>query len=711
MPMFSQKNIKTVNLFIPYYSQSNAIRQAEIDLCLQKNVDNSYIDKIFLLVDDNSKPPVDSPKMEVLQLECRPTYRTWIEESQKRKLQGVSLLANSDIYFDDTVACLDEVFAQNNTFLSLSRWDQTGDCQIPHSDPQRSQDVWGVNCDDQFSSEFLDSLNIEMGIPRCDNKIAYLFAIRGWKLSNPCSHLKSIHVHELDDRIYDISMDLRILGGVAYVHPCEEVEDEAIIDIDVWTVKSAKIQSVALNNMLEICRLERKHGALAMLPNAHHVTAASSHEMLQAVKKGESVFKEGYEFEVLKNKNIYYFKNDNELINSKKISYLKNNADNQSIRKILAPGFIPSVITTHSTQIGSYGKNSADINFWQYPCATEKQAYENHLKLSMDKFIDLENKVINTYLPLPWATYIDKECFPNNIFSSLRFLIAEYEKFSEISGFQLRVHTVCQHIHWRKIIGRIRDIGVTDLHLSHKYSHSTRISKNRSRDLRLHCWPLIAVNYVSPERRNNLFRKPIADKKILASFIGAQMGHYRDESRIELMRAAEVYGKDCVHVELREQWHYNKVVYDEQVQNKAKEKSSIISDIQSTGHYNKILSDSIFSLCPEGAGPNTLRFWESLAIGSIPVIFSDDLAIFQESNYGAELLKCIVHWAKPIDKSLFEHLENMDRNEIERKRLRLIELYPDFESYTIFDSVGQLLDRADEVVGIYASNEHSQLFG
>jgi hypothetical protein len=36
-----------------------------------------------------------------------------------------------------------------------------------------------------------------------------------------------------------------------------------------------------------------------------------------------------------------------------------------------------------------------------------------------------------------------------------------------------------------------------------------------------------------------------------------------------------------------------------------------------------VLSDSRFALCPAGSGPNTLRLWESLAIGSVPVVLSD----------------------------------------------------------------------------------------
>ena len=148
------------------------------------------------------------------------------------------------------------------------------------------------------------------------------------------------------------------------------------------------------------------------------------------------------------------------------------------------------------------------------------------------------------------------------------------------------------------------------------------------------------------------------------------------------------YGKECVHVELREGWHYNAIVYEEQIQNLVLDKNQVVNDIKCTAHYNKILSESIFSLCPEGAGPNTLRLWESIAVGSIPVIFSDDVSIIQESNFGKELLDCIVHWRKPIDKCLFNYLDSINDTELERMRLKLINLYPYFEQYSIFDNTG-----------------------
>tara|TARA_B110000879_G_C10909636_1_gene407783 strand:+ start:140 stop:508 length:369 start_codon:yes stop_codon:yes gene_type:complete len=122
-----------------------------------------------------------------------------------------------------------------------------------------------------------------------------------------------------------------------------------------------------------------------------------------------------------------------------------------------------------------------------------------------------------------------------------------------------------------------------------------------------------------------------------------------------LFEAAKDYGKEDVFVDLVNEWHFNKVVYEEQVLQKEIESHHIDEHHQRTFRYNAILSDTKFSLCPEGAGPNTLRFWESIAVGSIPVIFSDDLGVFQESELGRAIIDNSVVWEKELSSKLFEH--------------------------------------------------------
>ena len=49
------------------------------------------------------------------------------------------------------------------------------------------------------------------------------------------------------------------------------------------------------------------------------------------------------------------------------------------------------------------------------------------------------------------------------------------------------------------------------------------------------------------------------------------------------------------------------------------------SQVQKTSAYNDYLLKSVFSLCPSGSGPNSIRLWESLGIGTIPVVLADTL--------------------------------------------------------------------------------------
>tara|TARA_R110002020_G_scaffold72542_5_gene186648 strand:+ start:5346 stop:6152 length:807 start_codon:yes stop_codon:yes gene_type:complete len=42
-------------------------------------------------------------------------------------------------------------------------------------------------------------------------------------------------------------------------------------------------------------------------------------------------------------------------------------------------------------------------------------------------------------------------------------------------------------------------------------------------------------------------------------------------------------------------------------------------------NYIELLGNTKYSLCPRGTGPSTIRIWESMAMGSSPIIFSDYL--------------------------------------------------------------------------------------
>ena len=348
-------------------------------------------------------------------------------------------------------------------------------------------------------------------------------------------------------------------------------------------------------------------------------------------------------------------------------------------------GFIPPIIDTFAREIRSKPKSPKDLNFWQYPCATEQQAYYNHLHIEFGRHVDIDLKTVHVYLPLPWATYIDKKAFPNVYLQRVKCTVDHYRSLAKKNGFALRVHSVCQHIHWDLILRKAQWVGVNDIYLSHKDSNSKQKQEKVGTNLDLRGWPLIAVNYETPDLNVGMAYKAISDRSLLASFIGAHMKHYLDNTRRELFDAAKAYGRDDVLVDISTEWHFNKVVYEEQVLNKVLEADYIDKHHARTLRYNTIMSDSKFSLCPVGAGPNTLRFWDAIAVGSVPVIFSDDLAILKEMGFSDNILELCLVWNGKIDVAFFSHLASFSSQQVARRSEKLIDMYKRISKIVFFD--------------------------
>jgi hypothetical protein len=131
------------------------------------------------------------------------------------------------------------------------------------------------------------------------------------------------------------------------------------------------------------------------------------------------------------------------------------------------------------------------------------------------------------------------------------------------------------------------------------------------------------VNVEDPERRTGLsFGTDPKSKSLLASFVGAHTGAHLSNVRLRLRQLEDQPG---FHVRVNDKWHFEDVVYQHQVEGVPLDSTYRIDD--SVTRYNRILSDSVFSLCPSGAGPNSLRLWESLAVGSVPVLLGEPVEL------------------------------------------------------------------------------------
>ena len=229
-----------------------------------------------------------------------------------------------------------------------------------------------------------------------------------------------------------------------------------------------------------------------------------------------------------------------------------------------------------------------------------------------------------------------------------------------------------------------------DTHFWQFPAMTERVAFERHADLpppygvRVHSWPLAAANVVNADRREGLEPgRPLQARSRLASFVGAHMPHYRSQVRLRLREEAGrapalapggvhapapggVHGAADVVFELTDNWHYDAIVHREQVAGERLDEAECSAERAATRRYNELLSDSVFSLCPEGAGPNTLRLWESLAVGAIPVVVVEDWVWPSIPGAGLRWEDAVIILRRDEVAGLFGRLRRMRSEEPER---------------------------------------------
>ena len=59
-------------------------------------------------------------------------------------------------------------------------------------------------------------------------------------------------------------------------------------------------------------------------------------------------------------------------------------------------------------------------------------------------------------------------------------------------------------------------------------------------------------------------------------------------------------------------------------------------------------------MCPSGSGPNSIRLWESLAVGSIPILLADTLELPHHELWSNAILRVPESEVEQIPKKLEE---------------------------------------------------------
>lgn len=199
------------------------------------------------------------------------------------------------------------------------------------------------------------------------------------------------------------------------------------------------------------------------------------------------------------------------------------------------------------------------------------------------------------YLAAPWSVLLN---------TRRRFFDTKLNLNIE-NGF-----TICQHISYAQIMPYLKSHGITTLFTPHALTHT---------DMTVLPFPHHPVNGVEP-----------SNKDLLCSFVGCLVTH-RVRS---MMWNARPRSRD-VKLIARRAWHYE------------------LSDrARNQNEYRNILARSRYSLCPRGTGASTIRFWESLQAGAIPVLLSDAMKLPDRWDWNKTILRIaeseVAKWPRTI---------------------------------------------------------------
>ncbi|MFM7265292.1 MAG: exostosin family protein, partial [Cyanobium sp.] len=244
---------------------------------------------------------------------------------------------------------------------------------------------------------------------------------------------------------------------------------------------------------------------------------------------------------------------------------------------------------------------------WQRPNATEATAWEALQRLGLAGSAP-PSPGAATYLPFPWASWIDA------VHRGLRPPTAPLRRWPD----RAPVVTVCQHIWALEHTAVLRAAGITDLF----WSHAVRGDTHRD-GLRIHPFPLLPVRCLS--HRPDAAPAAAASRPLLYSFQGFKPPEGPSSALRRWLLALPA--RPDAWVKGRGEWHFEQEVYREQVhgQQPDGERHQLLA--QDADTYVASLRQSCFALCPAGTGPNSIRLWEALGFGAIPVILADSLAL------------------------------------------------------------------------------------
>jgi len=269
-------------------------------------------------------------------------------------------------------------------------------------------------------------------------------------------------------------------------------------------------------------------------------------------------------------------------------------------------------------KIGKMNCYRYNIGLWEYdPVMTELHAYSLLKGHPIDRDIN--------YLAFPWS------------------MLQHFKQLDTLPKLKLGGgFTICQTIYYEQIIPILQEMGVDTLFTPHVYKDYSGI--------KVLPFPHYPVNAITSSTK----------KDILLSFVGAIHTHPVRKKMLEMPK------KDNVFIKERKVWHFDRNLYKPKCMTEDEQQSDSLE-------YKDVLARSRFSLCPAGRGASTIRFWESLAAGAIPVLVCDLMRLPQVRSVNWD--ECIIRIPEESILQVNDILDGISVREEESMRSRCLKAY------------------------------------
>ena len=706
----------TIVIITQYYRVRNGNpsycleRQKEIDFCLIQNCENPFIDQIHLLLEEEIELSFllekHIKKITKKLIKKRLTYEYAFQYYNNYLTNTICILQNADIYTDETIEIIKHVNFDMKVILALNRYEtnnhlMNGLCNndysehssnylIPYQASIWSQDAWVW----KTNTIIIPESNFELGIVGCDNYIATLFKENGYHVINP-SYLVCTNHHDylsIENTEYGMSKgnvsrkttnQIKSHNSYLFLQNLQDIPDQytQTIQHDYFNHSNkSKTQYTTFQKTIHEIVLEEHQITASSFSNKHlkpvfskftkerywephqddyvpfiEYDFSQTEELVILDIQGKKVDRKDMNFGYVTEFKVQYFLDQvwyegetHEGITVEQGNYVKRIYFSEPISCQKIRIYPTKYMNICAMKLCFYSSNTISNNLkpkiqkeiwnkktcfyydkeWQEPTPTEKCVFDLFKK---------HKNLPHHYFAFPWSTLNDNK-FKN-----------DYHLYEIINNVHIEkdktYFTVELHESFVKRIEMYKKLNI-------KYVFASQSTNAQIEQIKKeHDIQIIPFSLHPTQNSEGMEYVPIQNRKFLTNFVGLVYSkHYISDIRQHIF---EIFKdkKDC-YVKKRDKWHYEGVIYE------GKDKSDSDCEME----YKEILMNSKFTLCPSGSGPNSIRLWEVLSFGSIPVLLADTLAL-------PELLEekwedSIIFWKENNIEKLYTFLQTMDEKRL-----------------------------------------------